>query len=673
MSVAANINLRAKELKKLLNEYIYHYYVLDAPIVSDAEYDRLFRELQALEAKYPELISSDSPTQRVGAKPSTVFKQIRHTIPMLSLDNAFSEDEVIAFDKRIHERLGFDFDIEYVCEPKIDGLAVSLIYENGILVRAATRGDGEVGEDILQNVRTILTVPLHLRGENIPRLVEIRGEIYLPIAGFNQLNARALENKEKTFVNPRNAAAGSLRQLDPKITAKRPLNIYCYGLGEISDKHFASTHYEILTKLKDLGMRVNEEIKVVKGIAGGLEFFAQIGKKRHLLPYEIDGVVYKVNDLKMQNALGYVSRAPRFALAHKFPAAEEITQVLNIEFQVGRTGALTPVARLKPVFVGGATVSNATLHNIEEVWRKDIRIGDSVVVRRAGDVIPEIVSVVFELRPSNSQKVALLKKCPVCDAEVIKPAGDVVARCSGGLFCTAQRKESIKHFASRHAMDINGLGDKLIEQLVDKKLIDNVADLFQLSAKQLAGLERMGDKSAQKLVVALEKSKTTTLAKFVYALGIREVGEATAQNLANHFKDINKLIVADEETLQKISDIGPVVAAHIAAFFRQKHNLELIKKLLASGINWPKVVINNKLPLQDKTFVLTGSLNSMSREDAKDKLKALGAKVSENVSARTDYVVVGSEPGSKLQRAMELKVKILNEDDFLALLYVKTS
>lgn len=664
---------RAKELRDLLNEYSYHYYVLDAPLVSDSEYDRLFRELQELEKKHPELITPDSPTQRVGEKPLESFAEVRHTLPMLSIDNAFSEEEVLAFDKRIRDRLGGEYkegkEVEYVCEPKLDGVAISLIYEDGTLMRAATRGDGYVGEDVLQNVRTIESIPLQLRGKDYPKFIDIRGEIYFPLKGFNEFNKRAEKSGEKPFVNPRNAASGSLRQLDARITAKRPLNIFCYALGEVRGGKLPDKHSEILKKIKEMGLRVSNEIEVVTGIKGCLNYHVKMAKKRDSLPYDIDGVVYKVNSIKLQEELGTISRAPRWELAHKFPAQEEMTELLNVEFQVGRTGALTPVARLKPVFVGGATVSNATLHNIEEVWDKDIRIGDMVIVRRAGDVIPEVAGVVKEHRKSHAEPIKLPKHCPVCGADVVKPEGEVVARCSGGLYCSAQRKESIKHFASRRAMDIIGLGDKLIDQLVDVGLINNVADLYHLTLEQLINLERMGKKSGEKLLKALEKSKKTTLPRFIYALGIREVGEATAQSLAEYFTDLKLLMDADEEELQNISDIGPVVALHIVTFFRQKHNDELISKLLAAGIAWPKVSKAKKnLPLSGMTFVLTGTLSNMTRDEAKEKLVELGAKISESVSANTSYVVAGADPGSKLQKAEKLKVKILDEKEFFNLL-----
>lgn len=668
IKITKNIIKRIAELKKLLNDYSYCYYVLDQPKVPDAEYDRLFRELQQLETNHPDLITTDSPTQRVGSKPVSSFKQVHHLIPMLSLDNAFLDDDVVSFDRRIHERLKIADEIEYVCEPKIDGIAVSLSYENGILSKAATRGDGVVGEDILQNVRTIPSIPLVLHGQGFPRRLEIRGEVYMPLAGFEKFNADADKIGEKTFVNPRNAAAGSLRQLDPKITANRPLSIFCYTVGEVAGGELPTKHSSILAKIKEWGLKTNPEIKVVTGIKGCLDYYQVIGKKRDKLAYEIDGVVYKVNDLLLQNKLGFVSRAPRFAIAHKFPAQEELTKVLSVEFQVGRTGAVTPVARLEPVFVGGATISNATLHNMDEVWRKDIRIGDTVIIRRAGDVIPEVVAVVKERRPKDAKPINLPKLCPVCGSEIVKVEGEAVARCSGGLYCSAQRKETIKHFASRGALDIKGLGDKLVDQLVDCGLINNVAELYALTEEKIKSLERQGEKSAQNLLQAIAESKNTTLARFIYALGIREVGETTAQNLARHFGAIDKLMQASIDDLEVIPDVGPVVATQIVTFFRQKHNRELIENLLKFGIYWPKQKPMRKQPLVGQTFVLTGSLESMSREEAKEKLLALGAKISESVSKNTTYVVVGSDPGSKLAKAEKLGIKIIDEKALLEII-----
>lgn len=655
--------IRIDELKKLLQDYSYYYYVVAQPKVPDAEYDRLFRELQQLEEQHPELITVDSPTQRVGAKPASSFAQIRHVIPMLSLDNALAETEVLNFDRRIRERLHITNEIEYVCEPKIDGTAVSLVYEQGILTKAATRGDGIVGEDILQNVRTITSVPLALRDNDFPRVLEIRGEVYMPIAGFKELN----KTSDKTFVNPRNAASGSLRQLDSRITASRPLDIFCYTVGEVLEGELPPKHSAILAKLKTWGLKINPDIKVVTGVTACLAYYQIIEKKRDALPYEIDGVVYKVNDLQLQNKLGFVARAPRWAVAHKFPAQEELTKILNIEFQVGRTGALTPVARLQPVFVGGATVSNATLHNIDEVWRKDVRVGDMVIIRRAGDVIPEIVAVVQERRPKGTKKVVLPRHCPVCGSEITKIEGEIVARCSGGLYCSAQRKETIKHFASRGALDIKGLGTKLVDELVDCGLVNNVAELYDLTAEKITELERKKEKSATNLLQAIAASKNTTLPRFIYALGIREVGATTAQNLAQHFGSLDKLMQANDAELAAINDIGPTIAKQIVTFFRQAHNQELIAKLLQVGIHWPKPKLLSQ-PLAGRSFVLTGSLVTLTRDGAKEQLQALGAKVSAAITKNTTYLVVGANPGTKLAKAKKLEISCLNEAELLKLL-----
>ncbi len=668
MSLASDIEAIA-QLRDEINQHNYLYYVLDAPDISDSEYDRLLRELQRLEALHPELISPDSPTQRVGAAPIKAFGTVRHTLPMLSLDNAFDEEEVSSFDRRVRERLAVD-EVEYVVEPKLDGLAISLRYEHGQLVQAATRGDGVTGEDVTHNVRTIPTVPLKLMGSGWPDVLEVRGEVYMPMAGFEAFNERARAKGEKEFVNPRNAAAGSLRQLDPRITAERPLALYCYGVGEVSGDTLPDNHFAILEQLKQWGFCINPEIRLVQGVAGLLQCFAAIGAKRSALAYEIDGVVYKVNDLAQRETLGFVSRAPRWAVAHKFPAQEEMTTVLDIEVQVGRTGAVTPVARLKPVFVGGVTVSNATLHNADEVQRKDVRVGDTVIVSRAGDVIPRVASVVLSKRPADAVPFVMPTKCPICDSDVIKPEGEAVARCSGGLYCAAQRKEAIKHFASRRAVDIDGLGDKLIEQLVDSDIIHDPADLYSLKQEQLAALERMADKSAANIIAALEQSKATTLARFLFGLGIREVGEATAQALANGFGNLSAIAAADEERLQQTPDVGPVVAAHVHAFFRQPHNLEVIKKLTAPGLlHWPDVEVTTAVqPLAGKTVVLTGTMERLSRDQAKERLQALGAKVAGSVSKKTSFVVAGAEAGSKLSKAEELGIEVIDEAALLALL-----
>lgn len=668
----SSIKHQIEELRRAIEQHNYSYYVLDTPTIPDSEFDRLVRKLQELEKEHPQFITADSPTQRVGAKPLSAFPEVRHEVPMLSLSNVFNEEELQAFHQRICDRLhiSVDTDLEYVCEAKLDGLAISLIYEDGVLIKAATRGDGETGEDVTQNIRTIQSVPLKLHGLDIPKLLEVRGEVLISKKNFDALNKRAVQRDEKIFVNPRNAAAGSLRQLDPKITASRPLEAFFYYIARVKPDYHITTHWQALQQLKQWGLRISKEIKLVKGIQGCLKFYHDLLKRRDQLPYEIDGVVYKVNELKRQEKLGFVSHAPRWAVAHKLPAQEELTDILAVEFQVGRTGVVTPVARLKPVFVGGATVSNATLHNMDEIERKDIRVHDTVIVRRAGDVIPEVVSVVLSRRSSNAKKIILPKHCPVCGSDVERVEGEAAARCSGGLYCSAQRKEAIKHFASRKAMDIEGLGDKIIEQLVDKNLIRTVADIYYLDEHDLIPLERMAEKSAKNILDAIEKSKKTTLSRFLFALGIRDVGEVTAQQLATHFQTIPNIIHATDEQLQKVQDIGPTVSEHVHTFFKQSHNLEVIEKLLKAGVHWPAIEKRSAkdLHLQNKTFVLTGSLESMTREEASDALQALGAKVTNSVSAKTDYVVVGSEPGSKLQKAEKLSVTVLDEKDFLKLL-----
>ena len=665
----SSVEQQIDQLRQQLREHNHKYYVLDEPTIPDVEYDRLFQQLKKLEAEHPDLITSDSPTQRVGDKPLDAFQQVQHRIPMLSLDNVFNEDELIAFDRRVRERLHLEEEIEYVCEPKLDGLAVSLLYENGVLVQAATRGDGQTGEDITQNIRTIDSIPLRLWGQDYPQVLEVRGEVFMPKAGFQRMNEEALKKGEKTFVNPRNAAAGSLRQLDSSITAKRPLDMYCYSVGYV-EGDLADTHFDNLMLLKQWGMRINPEIRVVTGAKALQGYHDHILDKRESLGYEIDGIVYKVNDLKLQRELGFVSRAPRWATAHKFPAQEELTTLLDVEFQVGRTGAITPVARLEPVFVGGVTVSNATLHNMDEVARMDVRKGDTVIVHRAGDVIPKVVKVVLERRPDNSAPLVLPSQCPVCGSDIIKPEGEAVARCSGGLFCQAQVKEAIKHFASRKAMDVDGLGDKLVEQMVDQGLISHVSDLYQLKAEQVAAMERMGEKSAANLINALEQSKATTLPRFLFALGIREVGEATALNLANYFGNLDSLQQADAEALQEVPDVGPIVADHIAAFFQQPHNPEIIDALIKAGVHWQEqeAVDRDSLPLAGKTYVLTGTLNMMTRDDAKQYLQQLGAKVSGSVSKKSDAVVAGEKAGSKLAKAESLGVPVLDETAFIAML-----
>lgn len=658
------------QLRQQINEHNYRYYVLDAPIISDAAYDALLQQLKQLEQQHPEFITPDSPTQRVGAPPLKAFAEVQHQVPMLSLDNVFSAEEFLAFDRRIHERLDLAREIEYACEPKLDGLAVSLVYEKGQLTLASTRGDGFTGENVTLNVRTIASAPLSLRGSDYPSLLEVRGEIYISKKGFSLLNAKAQERGEKTFVNPRNAAAGSLRQLDSAITAQRPLSLFCYAVGNVSEGDVAATHHELLEKLRLWGLPVIIASEVVVGAAACEDYYQKLLQKREQLPFEIDGVVFKVNRLDYQRQLGFVSRSPRFAIAYKFPANEANTKVLAVEFNVGRTGALTPIARLQPVFVGGATISNATLHNMDEVQRKDIRVGDTVVVRRAGDVIPEIVSYVPELRPANAAIVVLPSHCPVCHSDVIKVEDEAVARCIGELYCPAQRKESIKHFAARRAMDIEGLGDKLVEHLVDQQLIHNVADLYDLTQEQLENIERMGPKSAANILAALNQSKETTLPRFLYALGIREVGEATARNLAENFGNLAKIMAANEEELQQVNDIGPVMAAHIAAFFRQNHNCEIIQKLIVAGIRWPDIAIKaaEEQKLAGKTFVLTGSLENFTRDELTQRLQELGATVSGSVSKKTSYVIAGVEAGSKLVKAEQLGIPVLNEAQLLQML-----
>lgn len=666
-------------LRKEIQHHNYLYYVLDNPELPDNAYDDLYKQLKMLEAQHPELITIDSPTQRVGAKPLDKFVQVKHEVPMLSLDNVFSEQEFSDFDRRAKERLGdllsandlfSSQDIEYCCEPKLDGLAISLIYRNGILEYAATRGDGVVGEDITHNIRTIQSVPLSLENPLKPSLVEVRGEVVMPKAGFNKLNEEAAAKGEKLFANPRNAAAGSLRQLDPKVAAKRPLMFYAYSVVQHQGYTLPDNQYDILQWAKSLGFCISPIIE--KGMGSGFvqAFYQKTQKARDNLPYEIDGVVIKVNAIRWQNELGFVSKAPRFATAYKFPAQEAITQVETIEFQVGRTGALTPVARLTPVAVGGVVVSNATLHNIDEIARMDVRIGDSVVIYRAGDVIPKVVRVLMDRRPDNTSAITLPSHCPVCDAEVERPENEAIARCSGGLSCPAQQKEALKHFVSRKAMNIDGLGDKWIEQLVDAGIVKNSADIFSLKKEQLLPLERMGDKLADNLLAAIELSKKTTLMRFIYALGIREVGESTAHALPRFFGNLQDLMVASTETLQQIPDVGPVVATSIHRFFQQPHNQEVIQQLIAAGIHWPDEAAHQhrEQPLQNQSWVLTGSLQTLSRDQAKEKLQLLGAKVSGSVSKKTHCVVAGEAAGSKLADAEKLGINVITEQDFLVFL-----
>ncbi len=657
-SVVTEVN----RLRDEIQAHNYRYYSLDAPVIPDVEYDRLFARLIELEAAWPSLVIDTSPTQRVGAVPLSRFSTVDHEVPMLSLDNAFSVADMTDFDRRARERLGNITVLTYACEPKMDGIAVNLRYENGVLVRAATRGDGQTGEDITQNVRTIKSVPLVLQGQGYPPLLEVRGEVFMPKAAFAELNRQAEREQTKRFVNPRNAAAGSLRQLDSRITASRKLEIYCYGLGKVSDDGFCSSHLDSLACLSRWGLRVNPYAVPAHGLEACIAYYNDMLARRDQLPYEIDGLVFKVNDFSLQRELGFVSRAPRWAIAYKFPAQEEITQVIDVEFQVGRTGAVTPVARLSPVFVGGVTVSNATLHNMEEIQRLDLHVGDWVTVRRAGDVIPQIVSVLVERRPLEIIRVTLPDLCPVCQAPVVQLEGEAVARCSGGLYCQAQRKEAIKHFASRKAMNIDGLGDKIVDALVDNGWVESVADLYRLTTDQVASLDRMGKKSAANLVGAIDKSRQTRLANFIYALGIREVGEATARTLAKRFRNLDALMQSTAAILQQVPDVGPVVAGHILAFFREPHNVSVIQQLLAEGIHWPEVSdVTTDHPLKDKVFVLTGTLETLSREQAKSQLLALGAIVRDSVSQKTDFVVAGAAAGTKLEQAKRLGVPVLDE------------
>jgi len=678
MSGDSKITKRVDVLREQINYHNYRYYVIDDPEVPDAEYDRLMGELRQIEEKHPSLIVASSPTQRVGATPLSAFSQVTHEQAMLSLGNAFSDDDVMNFDRRVRERLNTDH-VEYVAEAKLDGLAISLLYENGELVRAATRGDGATGEDVTHNVRTIDAIPLLLRGNNFPRRLEVRGEIFMAKEGFCKLNKAQLNKQEKPFVNPRNAAAGSLRQLDPKITAQRPLSFYCYSTGiveHVPDDAWPQGHYQIVRALRDWGLPVQKEMKLFKNISSCLTYYQEIFAMRDNLPHDIDGVVYKVNDIAQQKMLGYLSREPRWAIAHKFPAQEALTKVIDIDIQVGRTGALTPVARLEPVFVGGVTVTNATLHNESEVLRKDVRNGDTVIVRRAGDVIPEVVSVVLSQRPDNTSMFVLPDLCPVCGSKVIKEetisrsTPRARARCSGGLICDAQRKEGFKHFVSRQAMDIEGLGEKLIEQLINQNEVRTVADLYRLKRDRLSRLERMADKSADNVLAAIEKSKSTTLPRFLFALGIREVGVATARGLANHFGTLDAVMSANMETLIEVSDVGPIVAKHTYEFFRDERNRAVVDQLIESGLNWSDIAVDvtdDALPLSGDTYVLTGTLLTMTRDAAKEQLQALGAKVSGSVSAKTTVVVAGEKAGSKLTKAEELGIKVLDEAGLNAL------
>ncbi|MFN2410201.1 MAG: NAD-dependent DNA ligase LigA [Halomonas sp.] len=668
---APDVRQEVSQLRAELDDANYRYYVLDEPTLSDADYDRKFQRLKALEGDNPELVSPDSPTQRVGAAPADGFPEVAHAIPMLSLDNAFNRDDIQAFAERVAERLESEADaIEFSCEPKLDGAAVSLVYEQGVLVSGATRGDGRTGEGITSNLRTLRSVPLKLMGENAPQLLEVRGEVIMRHAGFEALNERAREEDSKVFANPRNAAAGSLRQLDPRITAKRPLEFHAYQVARINmanlDDSVMPTHSRQMERLRGWGFRTSAELATMHGPKAVADYCEQLGEKRDQLGYDIDGVVIKVNDLRHQRELGFVARAPRWAVAFKFPAQEEVTTLNEVEFQVGRTGAITPVARLKPVAVAGVTVSNATLHNADEITRLGVMIGDTVAIRRAGDVIPQVVRVDTDKRPADARPIIFPEHCPVCGSEIERVADEAVARCSGGLYCAAQRKEALKHFASRKALDVDGLGEKLIEQLVDLDWVKTPADLFHLTVEQLQSLPRMGEKSSRNLVNALDNAKGTTLSRFIYALGIREVGEATASNLANHFGTLQALQDADQAGLEAVNDVGPVVAAHLYTFFRQPHNLETLQALIDAGVTWQEAeVTQGPTPLDGQTWVLTGTLESMTRDEGKARLQTLGAKVSGSVSKKTACLVAGEAAGSKLTKAEQMGVDVIDEATFI--------
>ena len=663
-----------QELESLLGKidsWNHQYYVLDHPTVPDAEYDRSMQRLVELETQNPHWLRPDSPSQRVGGQPLAQFGQVTHDVPMLSLDNAFNDQDMQDFNRRSLDRLAdVTGPLEFACEPKLDGIAVSLLYRGGVLQRGATRGDGATGEDITQNVRTIRSIPLSLRGKGYPEMLEVRGEIYMPKAGFERLNNRARERGEKTFVNPRNAAAGSLRQLDPRITAERPLEMCCYSVGLVKGGSLPDQQARVLERLQDWGFRINSESAVVQGIEACNDYYESLSARRDSLPYDIDGIVFKVNEFQLQEQLGFVSRAPRWAIARKFPAQEEVTRLLDVEFQVGRTGVLTPVARLEPVFVGGVTVSNATLHNRDEVDRLDVRIGDTVIVRRAGDVIPQVVSVVIEHRLPRFRRVIFPEHCPVCQSAVEREEGEAALRCMGGLICAAQQKAAIKHFASRRALNVEGLGDKLVEQLVDEGLVSNVAELYTLSKERLLKLDRMGEKSADNILAALQDSKRTTLPRFIFALGIREVGEATALSLARHFGSWPALLASSERQLLDVDDVGPIVADHLRQFFDSLSSLEMVRSLCDAGVGWPDIECapERDQPLAGQTWVVTGKLETLGRDDAKAYLQTLGAKVAGTVSVKTTCVVAGPGAGSKLAKAEALGIDVVDEQSLLALL-----
>ena len=668
MSVSKTLIQELETLRDQINHHNHLYHSLDSPEILDSEYDQLFRRLKELEAEHPELVVSDSPTQRVGSAPLESFSQIAHELPMLSLDNAFDESDLTDFDRRIRARLNRSEDLDYTCEPKIDGVAISLLYENGKLIRAATRGDGTTGENVTQNVRTVESIPLKLVGKDYPARLEVRGEIYMARSTFDALNRDAESEGNRVFANPRNATAGSLRQLDSGLTAKRKLTMFCYSVGLVEGGELPTTHAGILQQLKRWGFRINQLVKVVSGVKACVEYFSAMQARRASLDYEIDGVVFKVNEMALQEELGILTRTPRWAIAHKFPAEQGTTKLLEVEFQVGRTGAVTPVARLEPVKVGGVTISNATLHNMDEIDRLGLMIGDTVVIHRAGDVIPKIVLVQRNLRPADARPIVMPSTCPACGSDIRISEGEVIAKCSAGLFCSAQQKESIRHFASRLAMDIEGLGDKLVEQLVDEKLIETTADLFKLTEPQLVGLERMAPKSANNLLQALEKCKSTTLPRFIYSLGIQEVGESTARNLAMYFGSLEAIAQADQDRLESVPDVGPIVAAKIRAFFQLEQNRKVIEELQAAGVHWPVIEKSAAAEaLHGQTFVLTGTLNQITRNEAKAKLLELGARVAGTVSKNTTSVVAGDAAGSKLTKAQALEIPILSEADLMAI------
>ena len=666
-------NRTQKKIRKLSNSIRNHnhlYYVMDSPEISDQEYDQLFRELLEIEEKFPQLVTMNSPTQHVGADPSSAFKTIEHELPMLSLGNAFNKNELDDFNRRVHDRLNIPMDnpIEYACELKFDGTAVSIIYEDGVLTRAATRGDGRKGEDVTHNIRTIKSIPLELSGKNLPSILEIRGEVFMPLSGFKYFNQQASIKEEKVFVNPRNAAAGSLRQLDPEITKGRPLDIFCYGVGLIEDYVLPDSHSEIMLLLKEWGLNICEESVLAHNVDGWMDFYHQVIDKRHLYDYDIDGLVYKVNKITLQDELGFVSRAPRWAIAHKFPAKEEYTTVNAIEFQVGRTGAVTPVAKVSPVFVGGVTVSNVTLHNMDELHRKDVRVGDTVSIRRAGDVIPELVKVIKTKRLKNAQVIRMPDKCPVCNSAINRIADEAVSRCIGGYKCRAQRIEYLKHFVSRKAMDIDGFGSKLIEQLVDVEKIKTPDDIYTLNQEVLCSLERVAVKTAGNIMQAIERSKGTTLAKFIYSLGIREVGETTAEVLEGYYHSLEMIMAATEDELQDVPEIGPIVASNIVNFFRNIENIRIINNLIELGVIWESESITTSVGkiLNKKIFVITGSFNSITRSELKKSIKKLGGKVTSSLSKKTNYLIVGSNPGSKVKKANELEIEMLTEEEFFS-------